>query len=283
VVAGATDVLRRHSPAGRGWACQSVAQGMDGTFAVLGPLQVGYLDYFGSGSETIAHLRENGRITLMFSAFEGRLNIVPLYGRESFMRPWEAEFDELRRRFCRDRTAGQRSIVLIDLDRVQESCGYSVPKVALLEQRDILDLYQEKKGPERPTSTTGRRPTRCPSTACPPWTVSRFRPVSDGSRSSTSCVSGPPEARCHRCRQPPRAPARTSRRWPRERDPLIWTHLRPSMNVGSILVAMLGRGRRTTHPDGQNVDESSPPDGPFSSLRRALEKRLPRESGPDAP
>ena len=71
-----------------------------------------------------------------------------LYGRGSFIRPGEAEFDELRGRFGKDRTAGQRSIVLIDLDRVQESCGYSVPKMALVEQRDILDLYQEKKGPE---------------------------------------------------------------------------------------------------------------------------------------
>src|ERR1019366_8166340 len=101
-------------------------KGMGGTFAVLGPRQVGYLDYFGSGSETIAHLRENGRITVMFSAFEGRPNIVRLYGRGSFIRPGEAEFDELRGRFGKDRTTGQRSIVLIDLDRVQESCGYSV-------------------------------------------------------------------------------------------------------------------------------------------------------------
>jgi len=123
-------------------------KGMDGTFIVLGPRQVGYLDYFGSGSETLAHLRENGRITLMFSAFEGRPNIIRLYGRGRFVRPGDAEFDELRGRFSKDRTAGQRSIVLIDLDRVQESCGYSVPKMALVEQRDILDRYQTKKGPE---------------------------------------------------------------------------------------------------------------------------------------
>jgi hypothetical protein len=84
----------------------------------------------------------------MFSAFEGPPNIVRLYGRGSFIRPGESEFDELRGRFSKDRTTGQRSIVLIDLDRVQESCGYSVPKMVLVEQRDILDLHQEKKGPE---------------------------------------------------------------------------------------------------------------------------------------
>lgn len=123
-------------------------KGMDGTFAVLGPLQVGYLDYFGSGVETLAHLRENGRITLMFNAFDGRPNIVRLYGHGRFVRPQDAEFGELRGRFSKERTAGQRSIVLIDLDRVQESCGYAVPRMALVEQRDILDRYLEKKGPE---------------------------------------------------------------------------------------------------------------------------------------
>ena len=61
-------------------------KGMDGTLAVLGPLKVGYLD-FGLGSETIAHLRENGRITVMFSAFEGPPNIVRLYGRGRFILP----------------------------------------------------------------------------------------------------------------------------------------------------------------------------------------------------
>jgi hypothetical protein len=81
---------------------------MDGTFAVLGPCQVGYLDYFCSGSETIAQLRENGRITVVLSAFEGRPNIVRLYGRGRFIRPGEAGFDELRGRFSKDRTTGQQ-------------------------------------------------------------------------------------------------------------------------------------------------------------------------------
>lgn len=123
-------------------------KGMDGTLAVLGPLQVGYLDYVGSGLETIAHLRENGRITIMFSAFDGQPKIVRLYGRGRYVRAGEAEFEELRGRFSKVRTVGQRSIVLIDLDRVQESCGYSVPMMELVEQRDILDHYQEKKGAE---------------------------------------------------------------------------------------------------------------------------------------
>ena len=51
------------------------------SLAIIDPLTVAYLDLGGSGAETIAHLRENGRITLMFCAFEGRANIVRLYGR----------------------------------------------------------------------------------------------------------------------------------------------------------------------------------------------------------
>ena len=121
-------------------------KGMDGTFAVLGPLRVAYLDYFGSGSETIAHLRENGRITIMVPAFDGRPNIVRLYGQGRYVMPDEAEFAELRGAFAKDRTVGQRCIVVVELDRVQESCGYSVPTMKLVAQRTVLDLHQEKKG-----------------------------------------------------------------------------------------------------------------------------------------
>ena len=68
-------------------------KGMAGTFAVLGPLRVAYLDYTGSGAETIAHLRENGRIVLMFCAFDGPPKIVRLHGRGRVVRPDDREFD----------------------------------------------------------------------------------------------------------------------------------------------------------------------------------------------
>jgi hypothetical protein len=67
-------------------------KGMAGTFAVFDQYRVGYLDYYGSGSETIAHLRENGRITLMFAAFDGRPNIVRLYGKGRIVLTQDAEF-----------------------------------------------------------------------------------------------------------------------------------------------------------------------------------------------
>ncbi len=121
-------------------------KGMAGTFAILDQYHVGYLDYFGSGAETIAHLRENGRITLMFAAFRGRPSIIRLYGRGRAVLVDDPEFAELRARFGKSRTVGQRSIILVELDRVQESCGYAVPLMDFVADREVLDLHQLKKG-----------------------------------------------------------------------------------------------------------------------------------------
>jgi hypothetical protein len=120
-------------------------KGMDGTFAVLGPNQVGYLDYFGSGVETIAHLRENGRITVMFCAFDGAPNIVRLHGRGRPVLPDEDSFTELRARFAKSRDRGVRSIILIDVDRISDSCGWSVPLMQHVADRDVLDKAQQRR------------------------------------------------------------------------------------------------------------------------------------------
>ena len=121
-------------------------KGMAGTFAVLGKYRVGYLDYYGSGVETIAHLKENGRITLMFSAFSGKTRIVRLYGRGRVVLPDDPEFAELRTAFDKQRIIAQRAIIVVDLDRVAESCGYAVPLMDFVADRKVLDLHQEKKG-----------------------------------------------------------------------------------------------------------------------------------------
>lgn len=123
-------------------------KGMDGTFAVLGPHRVAYLDYFGSGSETIAHLRENGRIVVMFCAFSGPPKIVRLHGRGRVVRPHDEEFPSLRDEFSKEREQGVRSVIVIDVDRVSDSCGYSVPRLEYVEDRDVLDLHQLKKPAE---------------------------------------------------------------------------------------------------------------------------------------
>jgi hypothetical protein len=123
-------------------------KGMAGTFAVLGPLEVAYLDYTGSGAETIAHLRENGRIVLMFCAFDGAPNIVRLHGRGRVVLADDPEFGRLRGAFAKDRAKGQRSIVVVDVERVSDSCGYAVPLMDLREDRDLLDRHQERRDDE---------------------------------------------------------------------------------------------------------------------------------------
>jgi len=121
-------------------------KGGNGTFAVLGPTTVAYLDLTGSGVETIAHLRENGRIVLMFTAFDGRPQIVRLHGHGRVVVPDDAEFDELVQRFPRN--PGTRSVIVIDVDRISDSCGYAVPRMDYVADRDVLDLWAEKKGPK---------------------------------------------------------------------------------------------------------------------------------------
>jgi hypothetical protein len=121
-------------------------KGMAGTFAVLGRYRVAYLDYYGSGVETIAHLKENGRITLMFAAFSGRTSIIRLYGKGRVVLPADQEFAVLRRSFDKSRVTAQRAIIVVELDRVQDSCGYAVPLMEFVADRAVLDLHQEKKG-----------------------------------------------------------------------------------------------------------------------------------------
>ncbi|MGI9155685.1 MAG: pyridoxamine 5'-phosphate oxidase family protein [Marmoricola sp.] len=88
-------------------------KGMAGTFVVRGPTTVGYLDYTGSGAETIAHLQDNGRITLMLNAFSGPPRVVRLQGRVVLLD--DPEFAELRPAFSKQREIGQRAIVVVEL------------------------------------------------------------------------------------------------------------------------------------------------------------------------
>ena len=113
------------------------------SFRVLDPLTVAYLDLTGSGVETIAHLRDNGRITVMFCAFEGPPKIVRLQGRGEVLAPGDAGFDELAARF--DDLPGIRSVIRIALDRVSDSCGYSVPFMDYQGERPTLQQWAARK------------------------------------------------------------------------------------------------------------------------------------------
>jgi hypothetical protein len=116
-------------------------------FRVLGPLEVVYQDYTGSGSETAAHLRENGRIVLMFCAFAGPPKIVRLHGRGVVVRAGDPRFDEFLGHFPPN--PGTRAFVHVQLTRVSDSCGWSVPLYAFQGQRDGLDQWAAQQGPEK--------------------------------------------------------------------------------------------------------------------------------------
>jgi pyridoxamine 5'-phosphate oxidase-like protein len=132
-------------------------KGGRGTFAVLGPREVAYLDYTGSGVETIAHLRENGRITVMFCAFEGPPKIIRLYGTGTPVYPGEPRWTELAARFDGLPTAGIRSIITVALDRISDSCGYAVPFLDYVGERTLLWDQQERRTPEFLTAYRAER------------------------------------------------------------------------------------------------------------------------------
>ena len=120
-------------------------KGLD-SFRVLDPHTVAYLDLTGSGVETIAHLRQNGRITLMFCAFSGAPNIVRLYGRGEVIRHDEEGFAELAALFAP--LPGARAVIRVRVERVATSCGYGIPRLEYGDDRDTLLKWAEKKGPE---------------------------------------------------------------------------------------------------------------------------------------
>jgi hypothetical protein len=120
-------------------------KGLD-TFAVLDAHTVAYLDLTGSGVETIAHLRENGRITICFAAFEGPPKIVRLYGRGTVLLPGAPDFDALAGRFPPH--LGVRSVIRVAVERVSDSCGYAVPEYSFVRERQQLAQWAERKGPE---------------------------------------------------------------------------------------------------------------------------------------
>ena len=125
-------------------------KGCQDTFAVVGPRTVAYLDLTGSGAETIAHVQQNGRITIMFCSFSHETKVVRLYGTGTVVLPGSPRWDELALHFPRtaDRSAelrSQRAIIVVDLERIADSCGYAVPEMTLTGERDVLDRWASSK------------------------------------------------------------------------------------------------------------------------------------------
>jgi len=120
-------------------------KGLD-TFRILGPKTVAYLDIFGSGVETIAHLRENGRIVIMFCAFQGPPKILRLHGQGRVIEAREPAFSELQSHF--PVSEGARAIIVVELTRISDSCGFGVPLLKFEDERPDLPTWCRKRGAE---------------------------------------------------------------------------------------------------------------------------------------
>lgn len=120
-------------------------KGLD-SFRILGPLSVAYLDLTGSGAETIAHVRENGRIVFMFCALSGLPKIVRLHGTAEVASAGSAQWAELRAQF--PGYPGARSIIHAQITRISDSCGFGVPRYDYLSDRENLPRWAETRGEE---------------------------------------------------------------------------------------------------------------------------------------
>ncbi|HET7573604.1 MAG TPA: pyridoxamine 5'-phosphate oxidase family protein [Solirubrobacterales bacterium] len=124
-------------------------KGPIGTLRVLDDHTVAYLDMTGSGAETVSHLRENGRIVVMLCAFDGPPRILRLHGRGEVINAWDSGFEELFERAGfeapHEVTEAQRAIVLVDVTRVADSCGYGVPLMSYEGERPHMEAWAEKK------------------------------------------------------------------------------------------------------------------------------------------
>jgi len=118
-------------------------KGMD-SFRVLSPTRFAYMDIIGSGNETSAHILENGRITIMFCAFDGPPNILRLYGKGYTVLPTDPEWKELSAHF--ELQLATRQIIVADIHKVQTSCGFSVPLYEYAGERDHAEKWAQKKG-----------------------------------------------------------------------------------------------------------------------------------------
>ncbi len=125
-------------------------KGYRDTLAVIDPLTLAYLDLTGSGAETIAHVRQNGRITLMFCSFGRSPKILRVYGTGQVVLPGEPRWPDLAGHFPAAGGQGtsrgnQRAIVVVHAERIADSCGYAVPEMELTRERDLLTKWSERR------------------------------------------------------------------------------------------------------------------------------------------
>ncbi len=142
---------------GQGGHVNVSPKGYRDTFAILDSLTVAYLDLTGSGAETIAHLRQNGRITIMFCSFTSQTKILRIYGTGRVVLPADRDWARLAGHFPGADGTGtgrgnQRAIIVVTADRISDSCGYAVPVMELIEERDVLTRWSERRSAEQLTA-----------------------------------------------------------------------------------------------------------------------------------
>ena len=143
-------------------------KGMD-SFRVLDDSTIAYLDLGGSGNETQAHLVADGRITIMFCAFDNPALILRLYGRGRAVLPQDAGFADLAARF--EMLPGTRQIFVIGIDSVQTSCGWGVPRMTLATERQTLVKYHAQQDPAAYLAKMAPRTTSIDGLPVRPQTV----------------------------------------------------------------------------------------------------------------
>ena len=121
-------------------------RGLD-SLRIINDQELVILDFTGSGNETAAHLHENARLTVMLCAFSGDPKILRLYGHGEVIRPGQPAWPAHRALF-EPVLAGVRQLFVLKLDRIQTSCGFGVPLMDFVAQRDMLLEWARKKGPD---------------------------------------------------------------------------------------------------------------------------------------
>ena len=132
-------------------------KGLD-SLRVLGPRTLAYVDTGGSGIETVAHVKENGRIVIMMCAFDGPPKIFRFYGRGTAIEPHDERFRGLRAQL--PDVPAVRNIVLVDVERIIDSCGYGVPLYEFRKHRDSLANYFDEQSEEEIVDYRVRRNSR---------------------------------------------------------------------------------------------------------------------------
>jgi hypothetical protein len=127
-------------------------KGNRGELVVIDGRRVAYLEQTGSGVETIAHVKENGRIVVMWCAFDGPPRIVRVHGTGSVHRPGDHGWERLAAAFFgvggNPAGPGVRSAVVVEVERIADSCGYGVPLMDFRAHRPTMDEWCTRKGPD---------------------------------------------------------------------------------------------------------------------------------------